>query len=49
MESYAESGKINLSENTYELIKEQFNCIDRGELTVKNRGNMKMYYINEVK
>ncbi len=30
MESNSEPGKINISENTYELIKDQFDCEYRG-------------------
>ena len=46
MENNSEPGKINISENTYELIKEAFNCEYRGEIEVKNRGMMKMYFVN---
>lgn len=49
MESNSESGKINISENTYELIKDAFDCDYRGEIEVKNRGLMKMYFINDSK
>jgi len=41
--------KINISENTYELIKDQFDCEFRGELEVKNKGMMKMYFVNGIK
>ena len=46
MESASEPGKINISENTYELIKEYYDCSYRGELFVKNKGMMKMYFVN---
>jgi len=49
MESNSEPGKINISENTYELIKDQFDCAYRGELEVKNKGMMKMYFVNGIK
>lgn len=49
MESNSEPGRINISENTYQLIKDSFNCEYRGELDVKNRGSMKMYFVNETK
>lgn len=45
MESNSEAGKINISENTYELIKDNWLCEYRGEIEVKNRGKMKMYFI----
>lgn len=46
MESSSETGRINISENTYQLIKDEFNCEYRGEFEVKNKGKMKMYYLN---
>lgn len=46
MESNSEPGKINLSETTYEEIKNEFNCTYRGELEVKNLGTMKMYFLD---
>ncbi len=45
MQSASDSGMINIGENTYELIKNQFDCIYRGELDVKNKGIMKMYFV----
>ncbi|MBK5212531.1 MAG: tetratricopeptide repeat protein [Flavobacteriaceae bacterium] len=49
METMSESGKINIGENTYELVKDTFECEYRGEIEVKNRGSMKMYFINSNK
>ena len=49
MESSSEPGKINISEKTYLLVKDFFNCSYRGELEVKNKGMMKMYFVNSVK
>jgi class 3 adenylate cyclase len=46
MESNSEIGKINISENTYELIRGEFNCEYRGEITVKNKGLMKMFFVS---
>ena len=45
METMSEAGKINISQNTYELIKNEFICEYRGEIAVKNRGKMKMYFV----
>jgi class 3 adenylate cyclase len=45
MEGMSEAGKINISENTYELVKDSFECEYRGEIAVKNRGSMKMYFV----
>lgn len=47
MESNSEPGRINVSENTYELIKADFDCSYRGEIDVKNRGMLKMYFVNK--
>ena len=49
MESNCESGKINVSENTYNRIKENFDCQYRGEIAAKNKGMLKMYYAGEIK
>ncbi|MGB5203848.1 adenylate/guanylate cyclase domain-containing protein [Eudoraea sp.] len=46
METNSKTGKINISEHTFELVKDEFNCEYRGEIAVKNRGKMKMYFVN---
>ncbi|MEZ4938028.1 MAG: adenylate/guanylate cyclase domain-containing protein [Crocinitomicaceae bacterium] len=45
MESSGEAGKINISEDTYNLVKDHFECSYRGELEAKNKGKVKMYFI----
>jgi class 3 adenylate cyclase len=45
MESGSKPGRINLSETTYQLIKEDYTCEYRGEIEVKNRGVLKMYFL----
>ena len=49
MESNSEAGKINISESTYELIKDEFDCQFRGEIEAKNRGKIKMYFVKGIK
>jgi len=49
MEAASEAGKINISENTYQLIKDSYKCTYRGELQVKNKGEMKMYFVDSSK
>ena len=49
MESNSVPGRINVSANTYQLIKDAFDCEYRGEIEVKNRGMMKMYFVNDKK
>jgi class 3 adenylate cyclase len=47
MESNSVEGRINMSETTYELVKETFECEFRGSIDVKNRGVWKMYFLTE--
>ena len=49
MESNSEPGKINISENTYTLIKDKFECEYRGKIEVINKGIMKMYFVTRTK
>ncbi|UCE94099.1 MAG: tetratricopeptide repeat protein, partial [Flavobacteriaceae bacterium] len=49
MESNSDAGRINVSENTYQLIRDHFDCEYRGEIDVKNKGMMKMYFVNGAK
>lgn len=46
MEQGSESGKINISETTYQAVKDLFPCTYRGELTAKNKGKIKMYFVD---
>ena len=46
MESNSQEGKINISHNTYLLINNNYECEYRGEIDVKNKGMMKMYFVN---
>ena len=46
MESASKPGKINISQSTFNLIKNQYDCTYRGEISVKNKGMMKMYFVN---
>jgi class 3 adenylate cyclase len=45
MESNSEPGKINISQQTYTLVKDNFDCDFRGQLAVKNRGSLNMYFV----
>lgn len=49
METCSEIGRINISENTYRLIQDEFDCDYRGEIEVKNKGMMKMYFVKQEK
>lgn len=48
MESSGEPGKINVSETTYQLVKDEFNCKFRGEIEAKGKGKVKMYFVEPV-
>ena len=37
--------RSDISEETYKVIKSDFECEYRGELAVKNRGDLKMYFV----
>ncbi|WP_231632467.1 adenylate/guanylate cyclase domain-containing protein [Mangrovimonas sp. TPBH4] len=45
MESNSEEGRINISAITHQLIQDEFECEYRGEIDVKNKGMMKMYFV----
>jgi len=47
MESNGVPGKINISETTFELIREQFTCTPRGAINVKGGGDKVMYFVEE--
>lgn len=49
METCGEPGKINISESTYNLIKDLFVCTSRGEIEVKNAGKTPMYFVENIK
>ncbi len=49
MESNSIPGKINIAENTYQLIKAAFDCEYRGEIDVKNKGQLHMYFVKGIK
>lgn len=46
MESGSEPGRINISGETYERIKDHFECEYRGKIHAKNRGEVDMYFVN---
>ncbi len=45
MESSGEAGKVNISEATYQLVKENFQCEYRGEIEAKGKGKLGMYFV----
>ena len=49
MESSGSPGEVNISDTTYELIKEYFEFTYRGDVEAKNKGKIKMYFIERIK
>ncbi|MCW3116047.1 MAG: hypothetical protein JWM28_129 [Chitinophagaceae bacterium] len=45
MEQSGEPGKINISQHTYEVVKNQFRCAHRGKIGAKNKGEIDMYFV----
>lgn len=48
MESSGEIGKVNISNATYELIKDEFVCEYRGNIPVKGNVSMEMYFLSTI-
>ena len=47
MESNSIPGKVNVSEATYQLVKDVFYCIPRGKIEAKNLGKVNMYFVDK--
>lgn len=45
MEQSGVPGKINISQYTYEKVKERFHCEHRGKIDAKNKGAIDMYFV----
>jgi class 3 adenylate cyclase len=45
MESNSEAGKINISQATYELVKDDFEFEYRGKIEAKGKGEIDMYFL----
>lgn len=46
MEQNSEPGRINISQATFELVKEKFPCTSRGKIAAKNKGEVAMYFVD---
>ena len=46
MEQSSEAGKVNISDATHALVGSRFECSFRGEVAVKGKGLMGMYFVN---
>ncbi|MEL6925012.1 MAG: adenylate/guanylate cyclase domain-containing protein [Bacteroidota bacterium] len=47
LEAASEMGKINISENTFRRVRDQFNCTSRGKMAIKNAGEIEMYFVEK--
>ena len=45
MESHGEPGKIQITRTTYDLIKDEFECLPRGAIEVKGKGMMNTWFL----
>lgn len=45
MESHGQSGVVQITENTYELVKDKFICKPREQLEIKGKGKMKVWHV----
>jgi adenylate cyclase len=45
MESSGAVGQVNISQSTYELVKDHFTCLYRGEVEAKGKGRLGMYFV----
>ena len=46
MESSGETGKVNISGVTHELVRDHFICSFRGKVKAKNKGEIEMYFVD---
>ncbi len=49
MESSGEPGKVNISGQTFELVKDFFICEYRGKMPVKYKGDVDMYFVKGIR
>ena len=45
MESHGESNKIQISSGTYDLVKDLFDCDERGMIKIKGKGDFMAYWL----
>lgn len=48
MESSGETGRVNISGDTYALVKDKFKCVYRGKVDAKNKGLIDMYFVENL-
>jgi class 3 adenylate cyclase len=45
LEQGGEPGRINISESTWRLVRDEIPCVFRGKLPAKNKGEIAMYFV----
>ena len=45
MEQSSEANRINISQSTFDLVKDKFQCRFRGKQPAKNKGLIEMYFV----
>ena len=48
MEQNSEASKVNISGSTYTLVKDKINCIPRGKIQAKNKGEIDMFFADSM-
>jgi class 3 adenylate cyclase len=48
MEQNGEPNRVNISASTFNLVKDHYNCTNRGTITVKNGRNLEMYFVESL-
>lgn len=46
MEQSSAQFHINISQTTFDLVKDKFHCTYRGEIAAKNKGHLSMYFVD---
>ena len=49
MENLGDINRVNISETTYQYVKDYFDCTNKGKVNAKNVGEMNMYNVNRIK
>jgi histidine kinase len=48
MQSHSDADRINISEATYLIVKDEIPCTYRGEIDTKHKGIVKMYFVEPI-
>ncbi len=48
IESACNPGELNISYSTYQKVKDYFICTSRGDIIVKHKGNIEMFFVNRL-